>query len=296
MAQTIQKVVSGQPFAMPASTFNAFADAAIAHKLSTETGAAPLGSSRQLSTVVVRNNTASPRARFESLGLDGLAIAETDNPAQFARQPVLEGVAGQLEHAGRMVVLLEPVEPGRLATAVVSGVIPAMVRMVGERQRFADVDPSRPGMLRTWLRGSAELLWVQPVEDRADPEVALVLARVGAAGTAMRMVITETISISANRWAYAWAEADWNGSKWVEVSGGATSDEWGLAYNGIENSNTASGKQGSGVNVDNFPGTFSIVPLNSGASVEISGPVFGPDGAPSWHFDAVNAEDGECSP
>jgi len=294
VAQTLTKVVTGQPFAMPAATHNAFVDAAVAHKMAVETGAAPLGSARHLSTVVVRNSTDSPRARFESLGIGGLAIAEGDNPEQFARQPVVEGVEGQLEHAGRMVVLLEPVEPGRLATAVVSGVVPAMVRMVAERQRFADVDPSRPGLLRTWHRGAVELLWVQPAEDRADPAVALVLARVGSAGPAVRAVITGASEISANRWAYSWIEAEWGGSQWLPVVGGVTSDVWGLAYNGIENNNSGSGVQGSGVNVDNFPGTFAIVPISAGASVELGGPEFAADGTPAWHFDAVNAEDGEC--
>lgn len=297
MGQTLRKVVPGDPLSIPAASYNAFVDAALAHKDSARAGALPLGAARWTDIVLVRNNTDAPRARFESLGIDGLAIAEADNPEQFAAQPVLEGVEAGLAHAGVACVLLQPVEPGQIAKAAVSGVVPAMVRMRSEQQRFADVDPDRPGLLRTWHRGSAQLLWVQPPQDRADPSVALTLARLGAAAVrSIRVVVSGATAISANRWALSWIEAQWSGVRWVPVLGGVTSDDWGRAYNGIENNNSASGTQGSGVNVDNFPGTFALRPVQPGASLEIFGPEFAPDGTPSWHFDAVNAEDGECDP
>jgi len=297
VGQTTQKVVPGDPLRIPARTYNEFVDAANAHKLSVKSGALPLGSLRNLGTLAVRNTTEAEVERFGALAIGGLAIAYEDNPTQFEADPVVDGVAGTLEHAGHMVTLLEPVSPGGVARGVVSGVVPALVRMVSEQHRFADVDPANPGRLRSWFRGASQMLWVQPIEDRADPAVAVVLTRVGAASlTAVRAMLTASAEISANRWAYSWIEAERVGTQWLPVLGGVTSGDWGEAFNGVENNNSGAGVEGTGVNVDNFPGTFGLRPLQPGVSLEIHGPVINADGSPSWHFDAANSEDGECEP
>jgi len=54
----------------------------------------------------------------------------------------------------------------------------ARVEMISEHHRFADVKPDDASMLQSGSSG-AQLLWIQPEEEREDPAIAWVVARLG---------------------------------------------------------------------------------------------------------------------
>lgn len=107
-------------------------------------------------------------------------------------------------------------------------------------------------------------------------------------------VITDAVSVSANRWKYAWQEVVWNGTAWAVVTGGSDYTTHGYAYNGIEAGNTGTGVEGNGVDVDSLPGTYAIQPIGTGSVVLLRGPFANGSGVNVHWFIAVNAVDGGC--
>lgn len=294
-----RKVVSGQPLSIPAPAYNAFIDAAMAHRRSQAVGTPPLGIGADRSAVLVRNDTGAARSRLDVLALGGALVTAENGESQFLRAAAFAGTAPTAAAIGRGVVLLEPVGPGRIGRALADGVGHARVRMVSEQDRCADVDPASPSRLRSCEDGSAQLLWVQPVGERDDPAVALAIVRVRAASmVSMHARITSSTVLATNRWRYSWQEVRPNaaGTAWVTVSGGFTQATHGYAYNAIEAGNNSSGVQGNGVNLANLPGTFALQPLGANkAVVELRGPYLTAGGVMSWWISAVNAVDGACS-
>lgn len=101
------------------------------------------------------------------------------------------------------------------------------------------------------------------------------------------------VSGGANRWQYAWAEAECLGDHWGELadgrSGTTSSDP---AYNRFEAINSATGVQGNGVNVADLLGTFAIQPIPDGVVVEMD--QINVDGTLYYWFAAMNGVTGGC--
>lgn len=98
-------------------------------------------------------------------------------------------------------------------------------------------------------------------------------------------------TIADNRWAYPFQQVKYTTlGKYTTVEGGVT----GTVYNKIEANNTATGIQGCGINVDNLPAGVELVPLGSGAVVEIT-PVYSCEtGEVEYVFEDPNQPDGNC--
>ena len=182
----LKKVQSGDPLVIPAATFNTMIDAAQdfqnrRHNTHRE------GQREQPQTgmVLVRNDSGERRGQFDVLGISEPIISPTDNEKEFKERVAVVGVGPLEDHRGRFVVLMEPLEYGRIGRAWVSGVCICRVEMRSENHRFADVRAGNKYSLASYPTGHARLLWVQPPDDREIEGIALVIAELGLGPPAM---------------------------------------------------------------------------------------------------------------
>ena len=96
---------------------------------------------------------------------------------------------------------------------------------------------------------------------------------------------------TANRWRYlATPTMLDDGGSWVPQPGALQVVLWNLA----ELRNGTNGVQGNGINVDNLPQGFGLVPVPDGEIVEAR--AYTSVGNNVWWFREPNGVDGECSP
>jgi hypothetical protein len=159
---SFKKVQAGWPLYIPAETYNAFIDAAVANKNrqhDVATSVAPIW--RDSTIVRIKNNSNSPVKQFGVLGIDAPAILPSASLAAFQQGVMLSGSTPNFgKHRGRFVVLLEPAGVGEIARAVICGAAIVQLNMRHELHRFADVDDGQSGDLASSHAGSAEILWV----------------------------------------------------------------------------------------------------------------------------------------
>jgi hypothetical protein len=155
-----QKVAAGQPLIIPAPTWNSVLDAARAHAESRLDQAEQANSAfRQASIIKVRNQSGQDLNRCAILGIDGPIIDPVDSQREFKNQTAVNGVLPTAEHAGRFVVLLEPLKAGKLGRAWASGVCPVQVQMSAPWHTHVDIDPGSPSRLVSRPTGGAQILW-----------------------------------------------------------------------------------------------------------------------------------------
>ncbi len=178
MVDTIQKVRPGQPLRIPATAYNAFVDAAVAHKDQQDlTGRDPLRGARQAGIVSVKNTTAGTVPRLGVLGIDGPLFTPTANLNEFKSRVLISGVAPTVaDHTSSFVITLEPIAAGKIGRAYAAGVCPVQVNITDEVHQFADVNGSTAN-LESYGRGDAKILWRE-----AATGTVWTLVRLGAGG------------------------------------------------------------------------------------------------------------------
>src|SRR3989304_917233 len=111
MADVLKKVQRGQPLVIPASTFNAFVDAAQdfqRRKLSQQSTG--LSTSRDADMVLVKNASGADRARVEILGINPPVFTPPHNLDEFRNRVALSGVVPTAANPwGKFVILAEPI-------------------------------------------------------------------------------------------------------------------------------------------------------------------------------------------
>ena len=107
----LKKVSKGTPLHIPAEAYNAFVDAAQAHRGQMFTDAAATKATLTPGLVLVKNSSGYDCERFNVLGIDDtICITPTDNLAAFQAGPVLVGKSPYYTtHAGKFVILAEPI-------------------------------------------------------------------------------------------------------------------------------------------------------------------------------------------
>jgi len=107
-------------------------------------------------------------------------------------------------------------------------------------------------------------------------------------------------SDGANRWKYAWQEAelsaDGYGNWQAKANGRSGTTTTNPARNTLENMNSDTGTQGNGVDADNLDTTnytFTIQPCPNGAVVWMR-PLRATDGTMTYWFQYANGVDGGC--
>jgi hypothetical protein len=164
----LKKVRSGQELAIPARAYNAFVDAALAHR---EGGSSlrsrpPHGRASRAdhaATILVRNDSGGDIPRFGVLGLDGPIIEPGDNLASFQNQPAFSGstpAAGT--HEGRFALVQQPLASGAIGPAIVDGLSVARVNVADASHTYADIADGDATQLLSSAAGSARILWAAP--------------------------------------------------------------------------------------------------------------------------------------
>jgi hypothetical protein len=164
MGDNFKKVQTGQPLKIPAATFNSFIDAAEDFRARQQSREQESKQSfKQTGIVRVKNESGEDRQRFDILGVDRPIFTPTDNLDSFRNEVALVGVLPDKdEHAGRFVVLLEPLRENQIGLAVVSGVCAVHVDVNEEADTFAEVNDGDASQLRSAGSGSATILWKEP--------------------------------------------------------------------------------------------------------------------------------------
>jgi len=157
----MKKVKSGDPLVIPASTFNAFIDAAQAHQAGQRAvGGEGIRTFGHTATVRIRNDSGADIGRFGVLGIDGPVIGPDANLVEFQGRPTLKGVtpvAGT--HDGKFVVLLDPIGNGRIGRGCAGGVTVARVDVSDAAHGYADIDDGDASHLASASSGAAKILW-----------------------------------------------------------------------------------------------------------------------------------------
>lgn len=158
MSDSFRKVQPGERLRIPADAYNAFIDAAIANREG-NSGAVPASLGERV--VRIQNNSGTDRDRFDVLGIDSsVPITPSDNLDAFKQHFILGGATPTSNHAGKFVILLEPIANGKVGAALAIGVGVCQVLVTSGSAKYADVDPADSTRLKEASSG-AQILWIE---------------------------------------------------------------------------------------------------------------------------------------
>lgn len=177
----LRHVRDGEPLRIPASAYNAFVDAARAHKAGELSGGAQPGQAgRQPGIVMVRNANPPPGEgepsgdvdRFGILTITGVFPSPTQNADAFANGPAFAGMTPAPWLAAQDLELFAiaqaPIARTRYGPAMLAGVTPVKVEIVSAAHRRArsiigdEEDGGDSTKLISCHSGPAEILWAEP--------------------------------------------------------------------------------------------------------------------------------------
>ena len=172
------KVKSGDELRIHAATFNTMIDAAQDYLNGRHHIRQQPQTMQHGSTVLVRNDSGFDCGRFNILGIDDIVISPADNLVHFQNSFALAVSIPTSIHAGKFVVLAEPIRDGKYGKAFVEGICPVQVNMNAEIDTEADI------LIGDRMRldsgpGAAQIIYV---EDGTGPKWALVKLGGGYAG------------------------------------------------------------------------------------------------------------------
>lgn len=159
----LKKVRPGDPLQVPAAGYNAMVDAARAEKMRRQgIERSARAGFRQTGIVLVKNNSGADRDRFNVLGIDGPIFTPAEGLDSFKNDQAFKGITpATADHLGNFVILLEPIESGKIGPAVASGVCPVRVNVTDESHGYADVADGQAGYLASGASGAARILCVE---------------------------------------------------------------------------------------------------------------------------------------
>ena len=155
----LQDVAAGQSLQFSAKDINACFAAARAHRARQLNAIAEASAFGQAGVVRVKNASGTDRDISEVLAIDVPLILPSDNLERWRSEVTFSGVTPGATHAGRYVVLQEPIANGKIGRAMVIGVTPALLDVTAESDRFAEVVNTVATSLKTGTTGSARILW-----------------------------------------------------------------------------------------------------------------------------------------
>jgi len=230
---TLRKVLPGEQFIAPASTWNAFIDAAQDYKDRTaDIGrTSPSTGFRSSGIITVKNESGSARRQFDVLGLGEPIFLPSSGSAgggsgggssggadqSFRNMVAFRGVMPtEDEHIGRFVVLIEPLAAGTVGKACVSGVCQVRVNVTDEDHEFAELADGQADTLESGDTGSAKILWK---EDGTGQKWAVV--HLGATASVVAIYARITSGGSGGDGTYtSWREVELVNGSWTNKQGG----------------------------------------------------------------------------
>lgn len=160
MGDSLRKVQAGSKLRVPAAAYNAFIDAARdyqARQRSSQQSAQ--AAARSSGVVLVKNASGEDRERFDVLGVDAPIFGPADNLESFKNKLALKGITPTANHAGKFVILLEPLKADAIGLAIAGGVSIVKVEVQAEGDRMADAADGEAGNLVSGGSGVAQILW-----------------------------------------------------------------------------------------------------------------------------------------
>jgi hypothetical protein len=162
----LKKVQSGDKLKIPASTYNAFIDAAQAVK-DNNNFLSSTNKNSDSRKVLVQNNSGGNLDKFSILGIDSPYITPTENETDFQERITIVGVtpedgsggSGSDDHRGRFIVLQEPIPNGKIGRGILAGETIVKINVIDEDHNYAEVTDSQSGYLTSTDSGSARILW-----------------------------------------------------------------------------------------------------------------------------------------
>ncbi len=160
---SIGKVKIGDPLRISTAAYNAFVDAAMAHR-SQQHGVAGRREPFFLdgrNLVRVKNTSDAAVGQFGILGVDGVIFEPSGNLAMFKQEVAILGSTPSVSahSSGRFVVCAEPIDSGRIGLAWGSGVCLAQINVGDESHRFADIAEGDSACLASSSSGPCTILW-----------------------------------------------------------------------------------------------------------------------------------------
>lgn len=318
MGNGLKKVVGGAPLKISRSTWNSVIDAAAKAARIDPFRSGPIKADPPVpGLVLVQNDSGADVDRFAVLGIDDATVfspADANALKEFQNRPVVSGVTpDSAVHAGRFVVVLEPIDDGKLGLGQVGGIVPCQVNVVTAGDPHAEVTDGDATKLTSGMSGSAQILSVA-----SGTGTKWALVRLGAAvqSTSFLAKITGHTDITAQvRWKYAWTEVriassgtaveTFTGGR-AGTTGSPSGSDLGFALNLVEMNNPAwDGVGGDGVNPAGaaYPAGFSRRPIGSAGTADThTNDVIvrmwleqDAGGVQRAVFSQVNAHDGTCT-
>jgi len=209
--------------------------------------------------VYVRNDSGADLTRGNVLDISAPIFTPTDNPDGFGFPITFIGDIPAADEGTRFAVLVESIPDGAVGRAVMSGLAVVLVNVADEAHEFAATQASETEL----ISGDAgvEILWKE--SGTGESKWAIIrIGGTGGGGLREFFVLRDNATlISPNRWAYDGTE------QVLDIDGTfkEAPNAWtGNFYNSVESNNSATGVQGSGDNVADFPGGVELQPLGPG--------------------------------
>lgn len=159
----MNKVQTGDPIQIKASTWNSFIDAAeyVKNLQSDQTGGV-LKSSNHNGIVLLKNGESTLFPRFSAMAIADVLIRPDVNEQEFSGKcPAFLGrkVTTAYEEYP-YAVLLEPVDAGKIGRALLLGIVPAKVSILDPDHKFAEpIVGNSAGAMQSAENGVARILW-----------------------------------------------------------------------------------------------------------------------------------------
>jgi hypothetical protein len=222
MGDETRRFSSGHRWLPTATVLNGWQDAADYVRDLERGGGAPGVPSALIQGCVipVKNNSGGDRARFDVVGIDTPIIGPADNLALFTTRPGLIGVSPTLaNHLGKFAVFLRPAAQGKMAPALISGVVPCKVKIQSTASNpltgqpwypYADIEDSTLTRLILRPYGAAQILW--KASAASGDQWAIV--RIGNPGGIV--TLRGTLSAALSPAGYADAALTYNGASYTQ--------------------------------------------------------------------------------
>ena len=249
MSEPLKKVRSGERLRIPASTYNAFIDAAQAHRnqqgVRARTGrdVAPDG------TILVRNDTGVDQSQFAILGLNGPLFEPTSLQAFKNHPRIVKAIAPATgTHDNKFVVLAQPIAAGKMGRAIISGVYLAKVNVTDTDHAYATITNAQTGYFTSGASGPVQILWK---ESGTGQKWAQIIVRGTASSGGAAIAVYRRISAHATDGQYycylqKWESAAWANANAVQVVCKVTLETSGHAFNSASDFFIAVGEPDAG--------------------------------------------------
>jgi hypothetical protein len=153
-------VQSGDALVIPARAYNAFVDAARAHRQRMADGGRGAGQGHPNPLLIPIKNSGGDVPRFGVLGISGPLFDPGSDLAAFQRGVVIDGTTPtEADHAGCFAITAEPIAAGRIGRACLVGVCPVQVNISDPTHTYADVFDGEVTRLASAAGTGAQILW-----------------------------------------------------------------------------------------------------------------------------------------